>query len=583
MKVELAHANPEVAQVVVTGVVDAFLNGIVEAEIKERTRRLENLELVFKDAEAKTRQKRESLRSLADSLGTSDTESLSLAQQGTMTQFGLLRSELMKVQFELMRAEGELQLIDSTRAENNPAVGGQNNRFLVSTENVELEEAAEKDSKYAKLVADREKVVALIDKTQQLLNPDLAKGRIEVYRKDLSELDEQLEARKAQLQSRLDRQTTESKDPLVAATLRVDVLKKQERQLQSDVARMEGEAKKFGRSSIDVEMMRKEIDSLDGIVQQVAGEIERTKIELRSASRISKMSDGTQATAANSKKRLAACAGSGLAALGIPLLLLVTRDVSRKHVDSSQAVTDSLGLQILGTIPTVPGRYMRRLDSSDKGSQHWRWRLMEAVNSVAAMILRSAATDNRRVFLISSAESGEGKSTLANYLATSLAESGHRTLLIDFDLRRPTLNHAFSVPRSPGVSDILMQKTGFLDACIPTGIENLSLIPAGKWQGNLLAGSRSGALKELVAEARTAFDFVIVDGSPALAAVDARLIGQHTDGVLLTVRKDISQLPRVIAACDALRSHGIRIIGTVVSGCDQETYYDPVYHASATV
>jgi polysaccharide biosynthesis transport protein len=269
-------------------------------------------------------------------------------------------------------------------------------------------------------------------------------------------------------------------------------------------------------------------------------------------------------------------------ALGFPLLLLVARDMRRQHVDTSQAVSDSLGLQILGSVPSIPSRYMRRLNGPGKGAQHWRWRLMEAVNSVAAMLLRSAAIDNRRVFLISSAESGEGKSTLANFLATSLAESGHRTLLIDFDLRRPTLHYAFNVSRSPGVSDVLMQKATLLDACVTTPIENLSLIPAGKWHGNLLAGSRTGALKELMAEARTSFDFVIVDGSPALAAVDSRLIGEHTDGVLLTVRKDISQMPRVVAACETLRSHGIRIVGTVLSGCDDEAYYDPVYHAQAT-
>ena len=581
MKVELAHADPKVAQTVVTAVIEAFLSGVVDAERDDRSKRLASLEVAFHDAEAKTRTKRAALREMADTLGTSDKESLSLAQQGTMQQFGLLRSELMKVQFELMKAVGEQELLLNARRESAVAAGqGEASNQLVSTQDgadAEVDAAVETDAKHLKLANEREHLAGLMKQAEKRLNPDVAAARIASYRKDMSTIDQQLETRRAQLRNRLDAKTTEARDPLLAAKVRVSVLQKQEAQLQEDVKRHEEEAKKYGRSSIDVEMMRTEIDSLDAIVQEVAGEIERTKIELRSASRITKISDGTAGTLANARKRAATSAGAGMLAFGFPLLLLLARDVRRQHVDTSQGVTDALGLNVLGTLPTIPSRFMRRLGDGSKDSERWRWRMMESINSIAAILLRNAAMEGRKMYLISSAESGEGKSTLSRFLSISLAESGHKTLVIDFDLRRPTLHYAFCVSQTPGVSDVLTQKITLHEACVPTTVANLSLLPAGHWQGNLLADSRTGALKELLAEARDQFDFVVVDGCPVLAAVDSRLIGQNTDGVIVTIRKDISQMPKVTAACEAFRTHGVPIVGSVVSGSDEETYYDSSY------
>ena len=76
----------------------------------------------------------------------------------------------------------------------------------------------------------------------------------------------------------------------------------------------------------------------------------------------------------------------------------------------------------------------------------------------------------------------------------------------------------------------------------------------------------------MLATAREDYEFVIVDACPVLAAADACLVGQYTDGVLLSVRKDMSQLPNISAACESLRSHSIDILGTVVVGCANEAY-----------
>lgn len=147
-----------------------------------------------------------------------------------------------------------------------------------------------------------------------------------------------------------------------------------------------------------------------------------------------------------------------------------------------------------------------------------------------------------RSILVTSCRPGEGKTTVSVNLATSLARLGKRVLIIDADLRRPSIHRALGIHAGPGLVRCLTEEGGWLDARRQSGIENVHVLPSGKpmegvggaGAGDMLAGDRMGAL---LREAEELYDFVLVD-APAvfINASDAKLLARQVDGVIVVLR-----------------------------------------------
>jgi len=189
------------------------------------------------------------------------------------------------------------------------------------------------------------------------------------------------------------------------------------------------------------------------------------------------------------------------------------------------------------------------------------------------VFIRKARLEQHSVIMISSALAGEGKTTLASQLAVSLAASGQRTVLVDCDLRRSVLHQLFEAKLQPGLSEWLSGRADVISVIQPTGIDNLSLVAAGRRNESTLGQLAGDEIEKVFQTLRTGFDFIVVDGSPVLPVVDARLIGQHVDSVVLSVLRDVSCAPRISAACEILKSFGIPLLGAVVLGSRAEAYY----------
>jgi capsular exopolysaccharide synthesis family protein len=189
-----------------------------------------------------------------------------------------------------------------------------------------------------------------------------------------------------------------------------------------------------------------------------------------------------------------------------------------------------------------------------------------------ARLLRKADLEDSRVLLVTSPVSGEAKTTLATQLSMSLVRNGHRTVLVDFDMRRPSLNEVFGLEVEPGVSEVLRGDVP-LDAAInTTSTDLLSLVPAGRWDRQAMAALARGAASGLIDRLREQFDFVIVDSSPVLPVADTRFVSQHVDIVLLSVLRDISRMPKIQAACEILAAFGVKNVETIVTGGSEQAY-----------
>lgn len=209
--------------------------------------------------------------------------------------------------------------------------------------------------------------------------------------------------------------------------------------------------------------------------------------------------------------------------------------------------------------------------------------LVEEFRQLAATLHQAQATNNIRVLMVTSAEPAEGKSTTAVNLALTLSESyRRRVLLIDADLRRPSLHDITQVSNANGLGETLKaaveQKLPLFQLS-----DTLTLAPAGKSDPNPMGALTSPRMRHMLVEASMRFDWVIMDAPPIGVIADSSLLAPLSDGVLLVVRARRTHYASVQKAVEAIGRE--RILGVVLNHAevDDSPAYRRYYHASEDV
>ncbi len=171
----------------------------------------------------------------------------------------------------------------------------------------------------------------------------------------------------------------------------------------------------------------------------------------------------------------------------------------------------------------------------------------------------------QKVIQVSSPESGDGKSTCIANLAIALAQSGKRVLLLDADLRRPTIHHLFHARHEVGTADVLAGEIRIENAVQACAVENLWLLTAGNQPPNPAETLSSTRFEQLLSLARSEFDFILVDTPPLLAVSDPCIVSPRTDGLLLVVRTNKNSSMALRQTNQLIRQHGMNLLGVVVN------------------
>jgi capsular exopolysaccharide synthesis family protein len=164
----------------------------------------------------------------------------------------------------------------------------------------------------------------------------------------------------------------------------------------------------------------------------------------------------------------------------------------------------------------------------------------EVLRSLRTSLLLSQSQRHPKVILITSAQSGEGKSTTALHLGTILGQQGGRVLIVDGDLRRATLHEKLDIPNEQGLSSLLSSADSAITLHSLVGLANVSVLTAGPrppYPAELLGGLRMGIL---LTEWRSLFDFILIDTPPVLPVTDAVLLSYFADIILLVARHQVS-------------------------------------------
>jgi capsular exopolysaccharide synthesis family protein len=264
--------------------------------------------------------------------------------------------------------------------------------------------------------------------------------------------------------------------------------------------------------------------------------------------------------------------------------LLVLVELRQGRVADPDELSSRARLQVIGVVPPLPpvrsatkalpgrngARAQRRLEEFVQSLDHLR---------VALCAHRDAWGREVRCVLITSACGSEGKTTLAAQLAERCVNAGLMTLLIDADLRNPTLSRMLDTAESLGLVNVLRGEVSAEQAITVIGdAGGFHFLPAGTPRvdpSRLLQGTELG---NLLARARESFDMIIVDVPPVLPVPDALTIGRWTDGALLAVRHDMSRFPLIERANRRLAHVGVPVLGAVVNGVrSMESSYGGYY------
>jgi capsular exopolysaccharide synthesis family protein len=584
MTVLLSGTSPDEQVAVLDAVTRAYEERVVRFERDQKTKKVKELDDLYNKKDAALRKDREEFSTLAKKLDASDAQVLFQKQMGLVYDLmewkrlhAKKRDELLDARRRLDGAKAQAQVRTKPAL---PPLAGEKEKL--PAELPTLNEALDQDKTFqdrqARVSQLRDRVATFETQFVQKDEPTLVRAR-----RQLAEEERLLEERRAAIQTELVRlgkrlKEREKKpagpglaslpqseaDPLLAQLqAEVTTLEAQEKELAQRVTDSEAAAKKISTSSVDLENLRTKIQREQKMAEEVWSQAESVRAELGSQPRVT-IHQAAALQKKDIKRQVMAAGVSPLMALAAICLAVAWLEFRTRRIRNADEVATGLGIRVVGSVPPLTRQ------GAPEGA-------LESIDAIRTLLLREAGDDAMRVVMVTSANAGEGKTTLASSLADSLARAGRKTLFVDCDLRTPAAHQLFELPLQPGFSEVLLGEIDAVDAIQATPVAGLWLMAAGQWDREVIQALAREGIREIFEKLKEEYDFIVVDSHPVLAATDSLLLGQHVDAVLLSVLRDVSRSPRVYQASQRLATLGIRMLGAVVNGAEPDEIYAAGY------
>ena len=198
----------------------------------------------------------------------------------------------------------------------------------------------------------------------------------------------------------------------------------------------------------------------------------------------------------------------------------------------------------------------------------------ESYRTLRTNLQYSSFDEEYKVIVVTSSEPGEGKSTTAGNLALSISQGDKKVVLIDCDLRKPSLHKKFGLSNTVGLSDVIVGKES-VSVVGHRYNNNLTVLTSGKIPPNPAEMLGSKSMKALIEALKKVFDYVILDTPPVQAVADAHILSTWADGKLFVDRAYKKKKDSVINTVNLLKKVNANIIGTILNGVDtkKNDYY----------
>lgn len=301
-----------------------------------------------------------------------------------------------------------------------------------------------------------------------------------------------------------------------------------------------------------IQQNKDQIETLKATVATQSKLLEQFEFEKQIGGRCNVVENGTTPTTGSDRRPVFAALGLlGGAAIPVGFLLLVGL-ANPRYRFSDETGREMNGMNLLGILPDLPDR----LSDPEQASI-----AAHCVHQIRTMLQISGAPEERRVFAVTSAAPGDGKTSLTLALGLSYAACGARTLLIDCDLVGAGLTSRMNVSSPAGVLEAIANRSLF-EYVRSTDVADVTILPVGSAQTLHASTLSPAALRRLIDEARKQYDTILIDTGPILGSIEAALVCAAADAVVLTVARG-QQRPLVERAITRLMGIGARLAGVV--------------------
>ena len=586
MRISLSGEREKDVVEIVKAITDAYLTKIGNEDQAKTQSEIATLEELRDKYAERLKLKRENWNSLTKIIGANNQETLTLKGQLALQQEADLKKELSWASIERKRVEIEYNL-KRTQARSSASEVGPSGAALAAA----VEQALAQDPQVQKHQADILRFQTAIEHTSGTIknpqnDPSVRKARheLEVAQKALHDyVALKRSGIEQQILSRSRGGAEAAPDELTSLAQKLEFYSQYEKVLKEQADSQSNETKETSDTTTRVLALQDEINQIVFTQEKIGARLEQLKVDYENKSkRIELIEKPTKARSPDGKRRLMMTGGIGVGTLALVLLGISLLEYRVRRIDSLNTVSQDLGLRLVGSLPATPSRSRFGLSGQVAiQDAYWRSRLNESVNAIRTMMLRQSQLERIQVVMVTSATVGEGKTSLACHLATSLARAGRRTLLLDCDLRSPTAHRVFDLPLEPGLSEVLRGQVALEEVSHPIALGDLRMITAGRCDLHSLHALGLEQMSQILEQLRQQYDFIVVDTPPVLPVADTLLIGQHVDAALFSILREVSRVPKVYDACERLAGLGVRILGAVVAGARLETHGSDYYYTAA--
>jgi polysaccharide biosynthesis transport protein len=340
-----------------------------------------------------------------------------------------------------------------------------------------------------------------------------------------------------------------------------EIAANQERSLQAQVSRLTGDVLDLRDRSIQYNILQRELDTTRTLYEALLQRYKEVGVTGGvTANNISIVDVATPPREPSKPNMLLNMALASLLGLGLGVLAALVLEALDETLATPDDVEKKLGVSVLGVIPLL-----------DKGETpagalaDIRSGFSEAYYSLRTALQFSTPDGAPSSLLVSSARPAEGKSTTAYAVALNLARVGKRVLLVDGDLRNPSMHRVIGVENERGMSNLLSGSANLASVVQPTSQENLFFIPCGPLPPNpaeLWGGER---LQQFLAETRNNFDHVVIDGPPVLGFADSPMLAAAVNGVLFVLESRGTRRGQARGALKRLQVGRAHLLGAVLT------------------
>jgi succinoglycan biosynthesis transport protein ExoP len=357
----------------------------------------------------------------------------------------------------------------------------------------------------------------------------------------------------------------------------------QEANLQVSLDVVKREALEVNRKAIEFGVLKREVESNQQLFKELLNRNKQTGLETElKTTNIRVVEKAEVPRAPISPQRIRNYELAVLIGLALGLGLTVFFEHLDNTLKTPEDVKEHLGLPFLGMVPDVGAR--PTASGTPRASplilKNPQSAVAESYRVLRTNLIFSSAETTGRALVVSSANPGEGKTTTVANLAASLALNGAKVLAVDADLRRPTMHQHFGIPKTPGLTDLIVGKCQASQAIQATRFKGLQVLPCGYVPPNPAELLGSPSMKHVVEALKSHYDWVLIDTPPILAMADTPVLCPLVEGVILVVGAEVSGRPTLQRAIDQIVNVGGKIVGVVLNkvNLERNSYYYGQYY-----